>query len=204
MKLSFFFLLCSLLGSTVFLSSCTSDETHYYSLSPVSSSISQANRVFDPKSFAAMSVIEVRTPSITARLDRDSIVKGSKNYRLNIEKSAAWASPPDEMIGHILAEDLSQRMAGKIVFAQNDSVSVPPQLYIELSLTHFELDQSGHAVIEGIISFHKAGTKAEDAEAMAVHWISPHIIEGGMDNFVAALSEGLGAISDQVVERLGS
>lgn len=198
MKFSSFFSLCGLVGSSLLFSSCGSGETHYYDLEPVM----RATPSMTASSLSGLNVIEIRTPSISARLDRDSIVKGSQNYRLNIEENAAWASPPAEMVGHILVEDLSQRLPGKIIFSQNDSVGVSPQICLELSLTHFELDRSGHAVIEGILSLHQPGAIAGKERAVSVHWLSPEKVQGGMASFVAALSQGVGAISDQAVELL--
>lgn len=177
------------------LAGCGSVSPSYYALTPqhgvVLSSIT-----------SLPTPIEVRTPSVPARLDKDGIVRGTRGYRDHIIPAAAWSEPLGEMIGHVVAENLSQRLPGHIVFSQNDSIAVPAQVYIELSVNRFEMDAVGHAIISGILSAHRTGAPDKQAHIMPVQWVSPRPVGSNGAALVAALGEGLGVVSDQAIELL--
>lgn len=181
------------------LSGCSSTPTTYYVLAPKPGvTASPATSVALPQA------IEVLTPSVTARLDRDGILKVMRDAQDHMVPAAAWSEPLNEMIGHTLAANLAQRLPSHVLFSQNDSVAVTAGAYLELSLSRFEEDVSGHAVIVGVMSAHRADAPASQARAVPVSWISPQPVSGKQADLVAALAEGVGALSDQAIQLLAT
>lgn len=181
------------------LAGCSSGPTSYYVLAP-----QQGTVVPSLAGMRVPQVVEVRTPSVTARLDKDGIVQVTRNAQDHIVPGAAWSEPLNEMIGHTLVANLRQRLPGHIVFSQNESVAVGPGAFVELSLSRFEEDESGHAIISGVLSAHRAGTPIAQARATSVQWVSPQPVSGSQAALVAGLAEGVGVLSDQAIQLLSS
>lgn len=181
------------------LSGCSSTPTTYYVLAP------QPGQVASPAMGGALpQAIEVLTPSVTSRLDRDGILRVMRDAQDHMVPAAAWSEPLNEMIGHALTANLAQRLPGHVLFSQNDSVAVTAGAYLELSLSRFEEDVSGHAVIVGVMSAHRVDAPASQARAVTVSWTSPQPVSGKQADLVAALAEGVGALSDQAIQLLAT
>ncbi|MCT6839561.1 MAG: hypothetical protein M3036_18105, partial [Bifidobacteriales bacterium] len=84
------------------------------------------------------------------------------------------------------------------------SVAVEPGAFVELSLSRFEEDDAGHAIIKGVLSAHRVGASPAEARAVPVQWVSSQPVMGGQAALVARLAEGLGALSDQTIQLLSS
>lgn len=186
-------------GSGVMLTACSSGPTAYYVLAPQEGAVAPSL-----VGMTVPQVVEVRTPSVTARLDKDGIVQVTRNAQDHIIPGAAWSEPLNEMIGHTLVANLRQRLPGHIVFSQNESVAVGPGAFVELSLSRFEEDDADHAIIKGVLSAHRVGASPAEARAVPVQWVSSQPVMGGQAALVARLAEGLGALSDQTIQLLSS
>lgn len=194
--LSFFLLGAVCLGGGM-LSGCSSTPTTYYVLAP------QPGSAVSPSVGAALpQAIEVLKPSITSRLDRDGLLRVMRDSQDHMAPAAAWSEPLDEMIGHTLAANLRERLPEHVLFSQNDSVAVTAGAYLELSLSRFEQDVSGHAVITGVLSAHRAGAPDSQARAVNVQWVSPQLVGAQPADMVRVLAEGVGALSDQAIQLL--
>lgn len=181
----------TLIAST--LTACSSDPT-LYTLAPVSPGAATAVG-------AAPGVIEVRTPVVAQRLDRDDIVRRDRDYKLEIAKGDAWSEPVASMIGHALSQDLAIRLPESTVFAQNDAVSTMPSGYVELTVTAFNEDQAGNAILQANLSTHRA-----DAGAFPVTTIPIRLTRkpdgSSTAALVAVLSEMTGDLADVAAQRL--
>ena len=62
--------------------------------------------------------VELRTPSVTPYLDRDTIVRSDQDNRLTLADGSSWAGALPDMIGRNLSLDLGQRLPGSTVYAQ--------------------------------------------------------------------------------------
>lgn len=181
------------------LAGCSSTPTTYYVLPP------QSGAVVSPmQAMALPQAIEVLTPSTTARLDRDGLLRVMSDAQDHMVPAAAWSEPLNEMVGHVMAANLTQRLPGRVVFSQNDSVGVKAGAYLELSLVRFEQDKSGHAIISGVLSAHRADAPTSQARAMTVQWVSPQPVGTKPVDLVKVLSEGVGVLSDQAIQLLSS
>lgn len=172
------------------LMGCSSDPT-LYSLAPVSGAAHSGGPA----------VVEVRTPVVSQSLDRDSIVRQDRNYKLKISHDDAWSEPLGSLIGRTLATDLSQRLPGTVVFAQNDAVASRPQAFVELTVTAFNENQNGEARLAGALSVHRAGEGTPVVLTVPVD-LTTSFESHGTGHLVAALSRMLGALADQAAGQL--
>ncbi|MBA5728065.1 PqiC family protein [Bombella mellum] len=181
------------------LAGCSSTPITYYVLAP------QPGNVASPmQAMTLPPAIEVLTPSTTARLDRDGLLRVMSDSQDHMVPAAAWSEPLNEMVGHTLAANLTERLPGHVVFSQNDSVGVKAGAYLELSLTRFEQDKSGQAIIVGVMSAHRADAPASQARAVTVRWVSPQAVGTKPVDLVRVLAEGVGVLSDQAIQLLSS
>ncbi|MEN3167737.1 PqiC family protein [Gluconobacter sp. OJB] len=179
------------LGMTGLLAACSSDPT-LYTLAPVPG-VAQAGGPV---------VVEVRTPVVSARLDRDTIVRANEDYQTRLAKGTSWSEALPDMVGHTLVSDLAQRLPGTTVFAENDAVSTTPSAYVELTVRNFEGDSAGHALMTGTLSVHPAGKMIGPVLTSPVVWQSQDAVASNTTKLTAALSQGVAAIADQAAEKL--
>ncbi|GEK96366.1 PqiC family protein [Gluconobacter kanchanaburiensis] len=182
-------LVLSLMGAmalTGLLAACSSDPT-LYALAPVPG-VPQAGGPV---------VVEVRTPVVSARLDRDTIVKSSSDYQLKLAAGASWSEALPDMIAHTLSTDLAQRLPGTTVFAENDAVTTTAAAYVELTIRNFEADARGYALVNGMLSVHPAGKMIGPVMTVPVSWRSSEPVASETARLAAALSQGVAAIADQ-------
>ncbi|AQS91894.1 hypothetical protein A0U94_14065 [Gluconobacter albidus] len=179
------------LGMAGFLTACSSDPT-LYTLAPVPG-VAQAGGPV---------VVEVRTPVVSGRLDRDTIVRANEDYQTRLATGTSWSEALPDMVGHTLTGDLAQRLPGTTVFAENDAVSTTPSAYVELTLRNFEADSAGHALVTGTLSVHPAGKMIGPVLTSPLVWQSQDVVASNTTKLTAALSQGVAAIADQAAEKL--
>ncbi|MBS1075429.1 membrane integrity-associated transporter subunit PqiC [Gluconobacter sp. Dm-73] len=179
------------LGMSGLLAACSSDPT-LYTLAPVPG-VAQAGGPV---------VVEVRTPVVSTRLDRDTIVRANEDYQTRLATGTSWSEPLSDMVGQTLTSDLAQRLPGTTVFAENDAVSTTPSAYVELTVRNFEADSAGHALVTGTLSVHPAGKMIGPVLTSPVVWQSQDAVASSTTKLTAALSQGVAAIADQAAEKL--
>lgn len=177
------------------LGACSSTSPTYYTLTH------QAGPSY-PASLGVVRTVKVLFPSVPDQLDRDTMVLSGQSYRMAIDGGATWSEPLGTLIGHTLAGNLRDRLPGRVIFSQNDSVAVTPQAYVSLSINRFDLDRNGRAVIDGILSLRRDTEGAEAAQSMPVHWVSPQAVSARPQALAEALSEGMGVLADQAAQSL--
>lgn len=187
-------------GMTALLaaSGCGRDPTLYTIVAvpgPVTTVPASRMSGFGPK------VVEVRTPVVSTMLDRDEIVRQSRDYKLRLAKGDAWAQPLGETIGQALTLDIAQRLPGITVFAQNDAVDTHPQAYVELTVTAFNQNQQGEAVIQGSLAVHPAEEGPGPVQTTPFHE-TMKLPSNGSAQLVYALSQLLSHIADKAVAQI--
>ncbi|TPW36267.1 membrane integrity-associated transporter subunit PqiC [Oecophyllibacter saccharovorans] len=185
------------LALTAALGGCGSTEPSYYGLVVAPGQPQPSLLVTLPQ----YRVIEVRMPSLPMRLDRDTIVMGSKDFKLNLARGTSWNEPPANLIGGTLVQDLQQRLPGSVVYLQDSAVTTPPQSYVDLSINQFESLPDGRPVITGILSIRKGGILPQPACSQLLRWSSPQPVSTAQA-LVAALSQGMGYVADQAIVAL--
>ncbi|GBR48645.1 hypothetical protein AA106556_1850 [Neokomagataea tanensis NBRC 106556] len=146
-------------------------------------------------------VVEVVTPVIPSRLDRDTIVLGDRGYRTHIAQGDSWSEPLPEMLAHIVTTDLTVRLPQSHVYAQNDAVTASPTVFVEITLRNFEADEQGRAYISGALTVHRRdGTGGVLLQPF--EWHSVASVDQNTGHLVADLSHGVSVMADALAEKL--
>ena len=137
--------------------------------------------------------IQVRTPTVSSFLDRDSIVRDDKDYRLKLAEDSVWGEPIANLIGSTLTADLRQRLPGSTVFAEDGAISTHPQAVVELDVSQFSEDGAGLATIDAALSVQRS-----DAGATTSQLLHLSMAPSGPTtaDLAAALSQLLGQVAD--------
>ncbi|GAN92793.1 hypothetical protein Gbth_015_130 [Gluconobacter thailandicus F149-1 = NBRC 100600] len=180
-----------MLGLMGGLSGCSSDPK-LYTLAPLPG----ASQMGGP------TVVEVRTPVVAMRLDRDTIVRANQEYQTKLASGDSWSEALPNMIAHTLTTDLAQRLPGTTVFAQDDAVTTTPSAYVEVTIRNFEADAAGHALIMGMLSVHPAGKMIGPVLTQPFVWKSAETVDKDTVKLTAALSQGLSVLADQVATQV--
>lgn len=196
-KVKMFSLMCSIVAGGCALEGCSNSSPVYYTLM-------HQDGAFYNASLGTARIIKIFAPSVPEKLDRDAIVLSGQAYRMKMDDAAAWSESLSTMIGHTLAQDVAQRLPGRIVFSQNDSVTVPPQVNISLSINRFDINADQRAVVDGILSIQRAGETSDMAQSVPVHWVSSGHVRYAAQPLAEALSQGVGAIADQAAQALST
>lgn len=181
----------ALLGtSLVMLAACSGDPS-YYTLASVSG-LSQAG---------GPPVIEVRTPVIAQWLDHDDIVRQDRDYKVSLAAGDAWSGALPDQIAQTLTIELAQRLPGTTIIAQNDAASTTPSAFVEVTVTGFNEDQNGQAVLRGSLSAHAAQPGAGPVVTTPI-LLTAHPQGRSTAALVAAMSGLLGQLADQAAAQV--
>lgn len=178
----------SLLLLPAALAACASPEPALYTLA----TIPGPARPGGPKH------VQIRRIGLAGYLDRNSIVRADTGVQLQVDSNKVWAEPPGDMIGRILAQDLTERLPGTIVFTSAGAISAEPDATVEINIQRFNLDRAGRAVLLAQVAVergrHLSGSRTVSLSAVPA---GPDTAE-----FVDTLSRLLGQLADQVAEML--
>ena len=169
---------------------CSSPEPRIFTLEPVAGTI-----VRTPPH-----VIEVRRPGLAGYLDRSAIVVKDSAYQLDVNSGTRWAEPLGDMIGRVLAQDLSQRLAGSTVFAESGGISAEAEVRVELDVQRFDRAGDGVVRLQGELAIEDgSGHRRVSARPVALEAPAP-----GTDaaSLAAAMSALLGQASDEVAQEI--
>jgi uncharacterized lipoprotein YmbA len=146
-------------------------------------------------------VIEVRKPNVAAFLDRDYIVRGTRDYHLRLAGNDAWAEPIASMVARVLAGDLAQRFPDATVYSSDAPVGGRPQALVELVVDRLDEDQSGVAMLHALLVVRGAHQAASPGVTIGLQQTPSG---DGTAALVAALSELLGGLADSAADRLAN
>jgi uncharacterized lipoprotein YmbA len=91
--------------------------------------------------------ISIRPIASARYLERSQIVRSSEGYRMDVLANDWWGEPFDAMLSRILAQELSQRLPGSLVFGDNGAITTKPDATVEVNLQRFDLDRSGAVLL---------------------------------------------------------
>ncbi len=172
------------------LSGCASPDPAIYTLRAVPGQQAGSGPV----------AIKLARPGLAGYLDRPEIVRDSSANRLDLKSGERWGEPLGDMIGRVLALDLSQRLPGSSVFTEAGTISVDPAATVELDVQRFDLDQGGTVVLLAQV----AVEQGRSHDPSATHTLRLTVQPRGMGtpDLVAAESEAIGQMADQVATLL--
>ena len=168
------------------LASCASPDPAVYTLRAVPGQV----RAGGP------SAIKLARPGLAGYLDRPEIVRDSAANRLQLRSGERWGEPLGDMIGRVLAEDLSQRLSGSSVFTEAGSISVDPAATIELDIQRFDLDASNTVVLQAQVAV-EPGRSHDPIGTRSIRLSLPPAADSTSD-LVTAESTLLGQLADAI------
>jgi uncharacterized lipoprotein YmbA len=139
-------------------------------------------------------VLELRRVSLAGYLDRQEMVLTSEGYRLRITPRSVWAEPPADMIGRVLAEDLSQRLPGTVVFREATGATLTPRATVAVSIQRFNAQSSGPLVLRALVSVSRRNGR--DRGQVVVLAVPREADTPGA--LAAAMSAALGQLADRI------
>ncbi len=172
------------------LAACTSASTSYFALSAVPGTSLPGGP----------GLIEVRQPGIAGYLDRNAIVRGGRDYKLDVASTQVWGEPLGDMVGRVLAEDLAQRLPGTEVTIAQGVISSTPDNLVELQVDRFDTGQDHILTLAVQLSI----LRASDHQALATRSfrLSSASPAGNTNALVAQMSVLVGQLADRAAAML--
>ena len=146
------------------------------------------------------SAVKLSRPGLAGYLDRPEIIRDSSASRLKLNGGERWGEPLGDMIGRVLALDLSQRLPGTSVFTEAGTISVDPSATIELDIQRFDLDSDGEVVLLAQVAVEQG--RSHDPSATHSLRLTAAPAATGTPELVAAESALLGKMADQLAGML--
>jgi uncharacterized lipoprotein YmbA len=140
--------------------------------------------------------VELRRPGLSRYLDRPQIVRRATSERLVVDGLERWAAPLETLVSTTLVEDLSRRLPSCTVYAEGGSISLAPDVWVELELQRFELNENG--VVELFAQVALVWPNIEGTTSLRRHALTTSPANRDAPAVVASLSELLGQLSDQI------
>ena len=140
--------------------------------------------------------IKLARPGLAGYLDRPEIVRDSSANRLQLNSGERWGEPLGDMIGRVLALDLSQRLPGSSVFTEAGTISVDPSATVELDVQRFDLDTDGTVVLLAQVAVEQG--RSHDPSATRSLRLTARPTGPGTPELVAAESAALGQMADEI------
>ncbi len=169
------------------LCGCASPDPTYYTLATVPG----------PAQTGGPPTIEVRRPGLAAYLDRTDIVRRGDDYRLAIASGEQWGEPLDNLIGRVLAEDLTDRLPGSTIFS-DDAVS-PREAVVNLDIGRFEADTKGTVTLLAQIAVQRGPNQPQTARSVR---LTAQTRSSSTSDMAAAMSQLLGQLADTIATML--
>ena len=170
----------------VALAGCTSPDPAMYTMRAVPGQATGGGPV----------AVKLARPGLAGYLDRPEIVRDSSASRLDLKSGERWGEPLGDMIGRVLALDLSQRLPGSSVFTEAGTISVDASATIELDVQRFDLDQGGTVVLLAQVAVELG--RSHDPAATHTLRVTVRPAGPGTPELVAAESAAVGQMADQV------
>lgn len=152
---------------------------------------------------APVHTLRLRRPAIAGYLDRQAIVQRVVDHRIELLETDRWASPLDEMVGRVLAQDLEQRLTGSTVFTEDGAITADAELTVEVDVRRFDQGSAGELTLVAAVALEKGGVHTPlEAQRIEIRQVVP--ARATTATRVAAMSDLLGKFADAVVALLNS
>lgn len=139
--------------------------------------------------------IELRRTALPGYLDRPHIVRRATAEQLELDGDERWGAPLDEMVGATLAEGLSQRLPGCVVFTDSGAISAVSDVRVEVQLFRFERAASGEVELLAEVAVHQAGAESSTTRRFAFAQAPK---SARTSEIVSTLSQLLGKLADGI------
>ncbi len=144
--------------------------------------------------------IELRSPGLPGYLDRPHIVRRVTAERLGLAADERWGAPLDAMAGATLADDLSERLPGCVVYTETGALSATADVRIEVAVSRFELTASGSVELTAEVAVRWTDPDATRLKRYALR-IRP--ATRTTPDLVGSMSGLLGQLADAIAAAIG-
>lgn len=142
--------------------------------------------------------VELRRVGLAGYLDRPELVRGTVDFRLQVNDSDRWGEPLGRMLDRILTEDLVQRLPDASVFAESGAISTHPDTVLEIDIQRLDADPGGVMVLLAQVAVRPDG---KPARASTTRLTTP-IGGTGSQAHAAAMSAIVAQLADRIVTLL--
>ena len=139
--------------------------------------------------------VELRRPGLAGYLDRPEIVRAAGPYRVGVSGTERWAEPFGDMLGRVLAENLTYRMPGSAIFTEAGGLSASGDAVVELDVQRFDADASGMVTLLAQLAVRHNGSRRPAPSPLTVRLMVPAASAATPDT-VMAMSQALGQLAD--------
>jgi uncharacterized protein len=139
--------------------------------------------------------VELRRAGLPGYLDRPHIVHRATAERLELEGDERWGASLDEMLGATLAENLSQRLPGCVVYTESGAISSPPDARVEIQVFRFERTAQGVVELLAEVAVHQSASQPPTLRRFA---LSQKPSSSRTSDVVSSMSQLLGKLSDGI------
>ena len=175
-----------LLPGAIALARCASPDPAFYTLRAVPGAALGGGPL----------TVKLARPGLAGYLDRSEIVRDSSSSRLRLSGGERWGEPLGDMIGRVLALDLSLRLPGSSVFTEAGAISVDAAATVEVDVQRLDADSSGVVVLLAQVAVQQSGGRRSTLARSVRLTATPT----GPDTpeLVSAMSVVLGQLADQI------
>jgi uncharacterized lipoprotein YmbA len=149
-----------------------------------------------PSRPGAPRTIELRAIALARYLERSQIVRSSEDYRLDVLGNDWWGEPLDAMLARVTIQNLTQRLNGSTVFAENGAISGIPDATLGINIQRMDQNRSGAVVLIAQVSV----TRRTGVARTFTITVSPPL--AGTPGLVAAMSQAAGQLADHAASML--
>lgn len=169
----------------------SSPEPNYYALSPTNG----ATQRVTPH------LVEIRKPGLAGYLDRSAIVKSVTDHKLKLSPDDRWGEPLGDMLGRVVAQDLSSRIPSSVFFSEGGALEMAPDSLVEINVDRMDVGDEGAVVLVAQVAVEPVNGSGPKA-SKTVTLRAP--CSGSTESIVGAASNVVGQLSDVVVALLQS
>ena len=173
---------------TLALAACASPNPDFYTLQPTQGTVLSG----------PAQIIELRRPGLAGYLDRSDVVLKSSDYHIAINDQSRWAEPMGDMIGRVLAQDLSQRLPASSVFGQSGAITADPTLRVEVDIQRFDTGADGRVTLTAEVALESGRSHTPVKTRNVMLQAAP--AAPGAANLAATMSGLLGQLADRVAQ----
>ena len=144
-------------------------------------------------------MIELRAIAVAHYLERSQIVRSSEDLRLDVLGGDWWGEPLDAMLGRVMSQELTQRLPGSTVYAENGAITANAGATVAINVQRLDADASGAMVLIAQVAVTSARGSATRTVRYAVAPTAP-----GTPGLVNAMSGAVGQLADTVAAMVAS
>lgn len=138
----------------------------------------------------------VKPIEVAKYLDRTQIVRYSDAYELKIADMERWGEGMRDMTTRILIENLSLRLPRAQIVSSSSAVSLRGEATLEVEISRLDADASNQVILDARWAVQRDGRQL----AVRLERIRVKPMSGSITDLVAAMSDALGQLSDQIAQ----